>query len=529
MRIHTLDTTLRDGVQGELVTFGVEQKLRIAERLDAFGIDTIEGGWPGSNPSDAEFFLRAGELKLSHSRLAAFGPVRPVQRSVEEDPQTRALADAGTSVVTLFANFWELAHEERQLIARIRDSIAFFKKLGLDVIFDASHFFDFYAGNPAPALQGLEAARLAGAGTLVLCDTLGGTLTSNLARACGAVRSRMDGPLGIHTHNDSGLGVANAMAAVEEGFTHVQGAINGYGERCGVADLGALIANLELKLHHEIVGKDRLQMLGELSRYVAAMANLPVRPDQPFTGRSAFAVKGGERVSEVVGVFAPASHIMPSSVGNQPRHFLGRYSGMGDVLNRIDDLGLHVLLSREQRRELADRMLQLEMQGYDLDAAEGTMELLVRETANPEALLFEVSSYDVSTRCIGGFSEQTIATVSLELNEAVLTATAEGNGPVHALDQALRQCLAPLYPEVLKMELVNYALRVLEPQRGSAARARVLIEWVTPEMRYSTLGVSESIVSASWKALVDAVRLELLRSAAKEPGTAAVNDTSWAV
>ncbi len=529
MRIHTLDTTLRDGVQGELVTFGVEQKLRIAERLDAFGIDTIEAGWPGSNPADAEFFRRAKELKLTHARLAAFGPVRPVQRSVDEDPQTVALADTGTRVVTLFANFWELAHEERQLDERIRDSITFFKKLHREVIFDASHFFDFHAGNPELAMQGLEAAHEAGADTLVLCDTLGGALTANLVRACAAVRCRMEGTLGIHTHNDAGLGVANTMAAVEEGFSHVQGAINGYGERCGVADLGALIANLELKMHYETVGKDRLQTLSELSRFVAAMANMPVRSDQPYTGRSAFALKGGERLSEVVGVFAPASHIMPSSVGNQPRHLLGRYSGMGDVLNKIDDLGLHIPLSRDQRRELADRVLQLELQGYDLDAADGTMELLVRETANPEALLFEVSSYDVSTRCIGGFTEHTTATVSLELNEAVLTATAEGNGPVHALDQALRKCLSPLYPEVSKMELVNYTLRVLEPQRGSAARARVLIEWMTPEARYSTLGVSESIVSASWKALVDAVRLELLRSAAKEPGSALVTDSSWAV
>lgn len=529
MRIMTLDSTLRDGSQGELVNFSVEQKLRITERLDAFGIDIIEAGWPGSNPADAEFFRQAASLQLRGSRLAAFGAVRPVQRSVQEDLQTKALEESNASVVCLFANFWELAHVERGLAERIRDSVAHFKGLGREVIFDAFHFFDLFAQNEAAAMAGLMAAREAGAGTIVLCDTLGGALPSAVARVCAKARLAVDGALGIHAHNDCGLAVANTLAAVEEGFTHVEGAMNGYGERCGIADLGAVIANLEMKLHHETIGGDRLQELTDVARFVASMANLPVRPDQPYTGRNAFAHKGGELLSEVVDVYAPAMHIMPSSVGNEPRELLDRLSGRGDILNRIDRLGLHTPLTRETRRELADRIRQLEMEGYDLEAADGTLELLVRETANPEALLFEVSSYEVGTRGIGGLGEQTQATVSIELNEAVLTATADGNGPVHALDKALRQCLLPLYPQVAEMKLENYSMRVLEPQRGSAARARILIDWATPEGCWSTLGVSENIVSASWRALVDATRLVLLRAAAHDPHLAHVTDSSWAV
>lgn len=529
MRIVTMDTTMRDGAQGDVVAFGVEQKLRITARLDEFGIDIVEAGWPGSNPEDAEFFRKARGLKLRHARLAAFGPVRTVQRTVHDDPQVHALDAAHTPVVSLAANFWELGHDERQLPERIKDTILHFKSRNQTVVFAASHFFDCYNDNPELCLNALKTAQYAGADTLVLCDTLGGAIPSRVSHVCAEVRAKVEGPLGIHTHNDAGLAVANALAAVEAGFTMVQGAINGYGERCGVADLGALIANLELKLHDETVGKDRLQHLSDVSHYVASMANLSVRPDQPYTGRSAFTHKGGERLMEVMGVFAPSTHVMPSTVGNESRHMLSLMSGTGDILNRIDELGLGATLSRDARRELADRIKQLEMEGYDLESADGTLELLAREAANPNALLFDVSNYEVNTRGIGGFGEQTSASVSLEINEAVLTATAEGNGPIHALDRALRQCLAPMYPEVATMELVNYSLRVLEPQKGSAACGRVLIEWTTPDGRWSTLGISENIITASWRALVDAARLVLLRRAAHDPHFAATSDNSWAV
>lgn len=530
MRITTLDTTLRDGVQGEIVSFDVEQKLAIARRLDAFGVDLIEAGWPAASRLDAEFFRRAAQaLALRHARLAAFGPVRSVQREVEQDPQTRALLDAQTPVVCLCANLYELPYAERALLDRIRDSVAFFRQAGREVIFDASHFFDYYNEDESLALKALETAHQAGAHTLVLCDTLGGTLTTRLAFICSAVRCRFEGALGIHAHNDAGLAVANTIAAVEEGFSHIQGAINGYGERCGVADLIAVLPNLELKLHHQTVGREGLAQLTATAHFVAAAGGLGLRADAPYAGRAAFSHMASQAMTEVAGMFAPPAHVFPSTVGNEARTLLSTLSGTGDVLSRIDDAGFASSLTREQRRELADRILQLEYEGYDLESASGSFELLLREAAQPGLSLFEVSNYEVNTRGIGDFPEETRASVALEVNEAVLSATATGQGPVHALDRALRECLAPLYPELLAVQLVNYTTRVLEPTRGSAARVRVLIEWSTPDAQWSTLGVSESLIGATWRALVDAMRLEILRLIARQPSTAEAADTSWAV
>lgn len=530
MRITTLDTTLREGVQGDLITFDVEQKLAIARRLDELGIDLIEGGWPAASRLDADFFQRARtSLVLSHARLAAFGPVRTVHREVAEDAQTHALLDSGAPVVTLFANCYELPYAERGLLDRVRDSVSFFRKAGREVVFDAAHFFDFYDENEALALKLLETAQQAGAQTLVLCDSRGGTLTTRLAFVCAAVRCRFEGTLGIHTHNDAGLAVANTIAAVEEGFSHVQGSVNGYGERCGVADLTAVLPNLELKLHHQTVGRDALAQLTEVARFVAAAGGLGVRAEAPFVGRSAFASKSSDAMTEVTGVFAPPPHVFPSTVGNEAHELLSALSGTGDVLRMIDETGLAASLTREQRRELADRIRQLEYEGYDLEAAPGSFELLLREAAMPGVPLFEVSNYEVNTRGIGDFAEQTRASVSLEVNEAVLSATAEGEGPVLALDRALRQCLSGLYPELLLVHLVNYSTRVLEPSRGSAGRVRVLIEWSTPEANWATLGVSESIIGATWRALVDAMRLEILRLLARAPEEVETEDQSWAV
>ncbi|HAX43081.1 MAG TPA: citramalate synthase [Solibacterales bacterium] len=530
MRITTLDTTLREGVQGELVTFDVEQKLAIARRLDELGMDVIEGGWPAASRLDAEFFRRAAQaLTLRHARLAAFGPVRSVHRSAEEDPQTQALLAAGTPVVCLFANLCEMRYSERGLRERIRDSVAFFRKAGREVIFDAAHFFDSFDEDEKLALEALETAQQAGAQTLVLCDSLGGALTTRLAFVCASVRCRFEGPLGIHAHNDAGLAVANTIAAVEEGFSHVQGSINGYGERCGVADLTTVLPNLELKLHHHTIGRDGLAELSGIARFVAMTGGLGVRPDAPYVGRAAFAHKSSDAMTEVAGVFAPEAHILPSTVGNEARELLSVLSGTGDVLRMIDDTGLASDLSREQRRELADRIRQLEFEGYDLEAAPGSFELLLREAAEPGLSLFDVSNYEVNTQGIGGFEERTRASVALEVNEAVMSATAMGEGPVHALDRALRECLAPMYPQLLAVQLVNYSTRVLNPTRGSAARVRVLIEWSTPEAQWATLGVSESLIGATWRALVDAMRLEILRLRRGQRVEVEAPDTSWAV
>jgi 2-isopropylmalate synthase len=492
MRVTVLDSTLRDGVQGGDISFSVEDKLRIAQKLDAFGVDYIEAGWPGSNPADAELFRRAQSTVFQNARLTAFGPVCAANRSAADDPQVRALLDAATPAVTVHANFIELRKDPR-LVERIRDTVSFLKQNHREVLFDAAHFFDSYEMDEAASLEALETACEAGADVLVLCDTAGGTLPKRLAEVCGEVRVRLECPLGIHTHNEGGLALANILAAIGEGFQHVQGCVNGYGDRAGSADLCGILGNLD-KLGVETACSAETSKLRELAVMVAELAHLPLRADQPFVGG------GVER--------------RPATLEDWMAHF--------DFAAKLSD---------RARREVADRVRHLEMEGYDLAAADGTVELLLREAAHPEARLFEVSNYEVVTRGIGGFGSHTTATVSLEVNEAVISATAEGNGPIHALEQALRQCLAPLYPSIAQVRMTNYQLRVLDPQRGSAAKARVLIEWAAPDARWSTLGVSDNLITASWLALVDAMRLELLRLAEIEPLLAAIftDDASWAV
>jgi 2-isopropylmalate synthase len=532
MRIQIFDTTLRDGTQGEAVSFSVEDKLLIAKKLDEIGIDYIEGGWPGSNPKDREFFQAARELKLKHARLTAFGATRFAKNAVDQDPNVRALIEAQTEVISIFGKSWDL-HTRRALgiteeenLALIGETVRYLKDHGREVVYDAEHFFDGYTANPEFALRTLDAAKTAGADVLVLCDTNGGTLTHRLVEVIADVRKRFDGVIGIHTHNDSDVAVANTIAAVEAGCTHVQGCINGYGERCGNANLCSILPNLELKLGHNTIGRENLAHLTALARYIAELANLPLRNDQPYVGRSAFAHKGGVHVSAVLKDSATYEHIKPETVGNRQRVLLSDLSGRGNVLYKLKEHGLADRLDAEGRRQLLDRIKDLEYQGYELEAAEGTFELLVREALHPGMSLFDVVGFDVTTRMIGGTS----ATVTLMVNEAVHTATASGQGPMNALDVCLRQCLASVYPNVAQVRLTDYKVRVLDSKKGTAAKVRVLVEWSDQRRSWATVGVSDNVIEASWRALVDAIRLELMRLTEQDESIErVVEDYCWGV
>jgi 2-isopropylmalate synthase len=532
MRIQTFDTTLRDGTQGEAVSFSVDDKLVIAQKLDELGIDYIEGGWPNSNPKDKDFFHRAKNVKLKHARLTAFGSTRFAKNKVDQDPNVRALLEAETRTVSIFGKSWEL-HVKRALgvteeenLKLISETVKFLKDAGREVVYDAEHFFDGYNVSPDFALRTLDAAKSAGADILVLCDTNGGNLTHRIIEVVTDVRKRFDGVLGIHVHNDCDVAVANSIAAVEAGCTHVQGCLNGYGERCGNANLASIIANLELKLGHTTIGRENLQNLTTVARYIAELANLPMRNDQPYVGHSAFAHKGGVHVSAVLKDSATYEHVKPEMVGNRQRVLLSDLSGRGNVLYKLKQHGLGERLDAEARRQLLDRVKHMEFQGYELEAAEGSFELLVREALHPGWNPFEVVSYEITTRMVGG----TTASVTLRIQDSVHTATANGNGPVNALDLCLRQCLSTVYPNIKNVRLTDYKVRVLDSKKGTAAKVRVLVEWSDHRRSWSTAGVSENVIEASWLALVDAIRLELMRLTEQDESIdKVVEDYCWGV
>jgi 2-isopropylmalate synthase len=496
-----MDSTLHDGAQA--LSFSIEDKLAIAQRLDEFGIDYIDGGWPAVDPRDREFFARARNLKLQHAHLAAFGSVRFPRNTVENDPSLQAVLETGTPAVCLSGESWDLhvfkvlLTTEAEHLASIVDSVGFFRERGREVIYNAEHFFDAYEANHEFALRTIDAAREAGANVICLCDTNGGMLTSRLARICGDVRRRNRGvAFGIHAHNDADLAVANSIAAVEHGFTHVQGCFNGYGERCGCANLSSILPNLEIKAGCTTVGREKLERLNSLARFISETANVPLRDDLPYVGADAFTSDEG--------------HTHAEYVGNTERL----------LANRLPES-----LTPEARRELEDRIRRKEEEGYDLSAAPGTFELLVRETLNPDAHPFAVLDYEVTTRHTASESSSH-AEVTLEAGGAVLNGSAVAAGPVNALDLALRQAVSTIYASVDKVKLVDYKLRVLESFHGTDAKCRALVQWTDGEQSWATAGVSDNIVEASWLALLDAVYLEILRAQVSPPNAP---DYSWAV
>jgi 2-isopropylmalate synthase len=536
MRIFTFDTTLRDGTQGESVSFSVDDKLVIAQKLDELGIDYIEGGWPGSNPKDKEFFSRARHQKFQHAKLTAFGSTRFARNPVDRDPNVLSLVEAQTPAVAIFGKTWDfhvrraLGISEEENLKLISETVRFLKDYGREVIYDAEHFFDGYNANPAYALKTLEAALVAGADVLCLCDTNGGNLPDRVGELVALVYEKFGGTIGIHAHNDSDVAVANSLAAVRAGATHVQGCMNGYGERCGNACLASVIANLELKMGHQTIGREKLAHLTSVARFIAELANLPLRNDQPFVGQSAFAHKGGIHVSAVLKDSATYEHIPPETVGNHQRVLVSDLSGRSNILYKLKQHGLEDKLTDEARRELLERIKQAEYLGYELEAAEGTFELMVREAIRPGLQFFEIVSFEVTTKMSGQRQSVTTATVNLKTRDGIHSATASGHGPVNALDLCLRQCLSPLYPEIKNVRLTDYKVRVLDSRKGTAAKVRVLIEWSDHRRSWATVGVSENVIEASWLALQDAIRLELMRLTDKEETIEkVVEDYCWGV
>jgi 2-isopropylmalate synthase len=516
MQIHLFDTTLRDGTQSEGLSLSVEDKLRIARVLDGFGIHYIEGGYPGSNPKDIEFFRRArGELKLRHARLTAFGSTRKAGVAAADDPNLRALVEAATPTVCIYGKSWPL-HVTHVLqttleenLAMIRDSVGFLKQEGKEVVYDGEHFFDGFRADPEYALACARAAAEAGADWIVLCDTNGGSLPSYITTVVNAVRAAVPTRIGIHSHNDSDMAVANALAAVEAGATQVQGTMNGWGERCGNANLISIIPALQLKMDRRCVPDENLARLTDLSRTVSEIANIRPRAHAPYVGSSAFAHKGGAHVAAVEKLTSTYEHIAPEKVGNQRKVVVSELSGRGNVRMRAIELGADV---RGMEKDILARVKELENDGYQFEAAEGSFELLARKTRADYQAPFEVLDVVVISERRRGSEMFVEATLKLKLQRETVHVVAEGSGPVHALDGAFHKALDAHYPLLREVHLSDYKVRILDPEAATGAKTRVLIESERAGERWSTIGVSPNIIEASARALADALELPLVRA-----------------
>ena len=515
-RIQLYDTTLRDGSQGEGVNFALQDKLMITQKLDDLGFDFIEGGYPLSNPKDEEYFQRVAEMDLKHARVTAFGMTRRRGVAAEEDVGMLALRDSQAPVITIVGKTWDLhvtevlRIDEAENLAMIADSVGFLHAEGRRITYDAEHYFDGYRANPEFALKTIRAAADAGAEIIVLCDTNGGRLPEEIAEAVRAAGEAVDVPIGIHCHNDCGLAVANSLAAVDCGAVQVQGTINGIGERCGNADLISVAANLALKkTGYEVLTEHGIRHLAELSRYVYELANMNFRTGQPFVGSSAFAHKGGMHVHAVNRVARSYEHIEPETVGNVRRVLVSELSGRSNIVAKTTKYRL------QHDNELMSRILQrvqdLENEGYQFEAAEASFDLLIKKVVGSYAPKFERIHYHVNVETSQQAEPLTEATIKLRVNGGVEHVVAEGDGPVNALDSALRKALTPAYPNLAEMHLVDYKVRVINSSEGTAARVRVVIESSDKDDVWSSVGVSENIIEASWLALVDSVEYKLYK------------------
>ncbi|QDU91048.1 2-isopropylmalate synthase [Pirellulimonas nuda] len=515
--IEIYDTTLRDGAQGEGVNFSLDDKVAIARRLDAFGIDYIEGGYPLSNPKDAEFFQRLAEQPLKHSKVCAFGMTRRRGMECKDDPGMKALVESQAAVVTIVgktsdfhvAEVLRVSNEEN--LAMIRDTVAYFVGLGREVIYDAEHFFDGWKANPEYAALTIQAAAEAGALRVVMCDTNGGSMPEEVAELTRAAAKTIDVPLGIHTHNDCELAIANALASIDAGAVQVQGTINGLGERCGNADLISVMANLGLKKQgYQVLGGAAAARLTELSRYVYEVGNMHFRSNQPFVGASAFAHKGGMHVHAINRVAESYEHIPPESVGNTRRVLVSELSGRSNII------ALATKMNLAEDKTLMDRVLRdvvdRENRGYQYEAAEASFSLLVQKLAGSYTPHFELEKFHtiVESRGAGAVTE---ASVKLRIGEQVRHEVAEGDGPVNALDAALRKALADHFPQLAQMHLVDYKVRVINSEAATAASVRVVIESRDSDGEvWGTVGVDENVIQASWDALVDSIEYKLCKS-----------------
>jgi len=513
------DTTLRDGAQGEGIHFSLADKLRIAQRLDAFGIHYIEGGWPGSNEKDIDFFREAKKLKFKHARLAAFGSTRRAHTPVEKDPQVELLLEAGTPVVTVVCKTSRLHVTEvlrttlDENLAMIRDTVRYLVANGREVIFDGEHTFDGYKEDPAYTAECYQAADEAGASYLVLCDTNGGSLPSEITRITGELLAKVKkAKLGIHTHDDCGLGVANALAGIEAGALQIQGTINGYGERTGNCNLVTAIANLQLKMGLRVLPDESLAQLRDLSLFVDEVANQRPSGRAPFVGSAAFAHKGGIHVNAVNKFARSYEHIDPALVGNHQRVLVGELAGRANIMLKARTLGLKLEEKSPEALAVLDQIKHLENEGYEFEAADASFELLVRKALGQYRPHFDLLEYHVSIRknSTHGF-DACEATIKLSVDGEKVYTVAEGDGPVNALDAALRAALIRFYPRLEQMKLVDYKVRIIDSKSGTAAKTRVFIESSDGDSTWATVGVSYDIIEASWLALRDSVDYLLAR------------------
>jgi 2-isopropylmalate synthase len=517
-KIEIYDTTLRDGSQSEDVSFSVEDKLRILAKLDEFGIHFIEGGWPGANPKDAEFFKEAKKSKMKNSSLAAFGATHRASLSVSKDPSIKALLSAKTPVVTIFGKTWDFHVREALRVSLQRnldliyDTVAYLKKRVPTVYYDAEHFFDGFRANPEYALKTLEAAASAGADCLVLCDTNGGTMPGDIGRIVKEMVANFGAPIGIHAHNDSECAVANSIIAVECGASHVQGTINGLGERCGNANLISVIPGLKLKLKYNCITESKIKKLKDVSRFVSEISNLRHFKRQPYVGDSAFAHKGGIHVSAILRHPETYEHIRPERVGNYQRVLVSDLSGKSNIVRKISDFKLKIDPDSPKVTEVVKDLKRLENQGFQFEGAEASLELLMKKTFGLYRKFFDLIGFRVivSKRREG---EEPIseATIMIKTPKGVEHTAAVGDGPVNALDNALRKALEKFYPQLKEVSLIDYKVRVLTAGKGTSSNVRVLVESGDGKHKWGTVGVSENIIEASWQALVDSIEYKLLR------------------
>ncbi len=517
-KIELYDTTLRDGSQSEDISFSVEDKLRIAEKLDDFGIHYIEGGWPGANPKDAEFFNNAKKLKLRNAKLVAFGSTHHAAHKVNEDLNIKALLSAKTPIVTIFGKTWDFHVREALRVSLeknlelIYNTIAYLKKKHEKVFFDAEHFFDGYNANPEYAMKALEAAVSAGTDCLVLCDTNGGTLPHTIGNIVERVGRTFKTPIGIHAHNDSECAVANSIIAVEKGASQIQGTINGLGERCGNANLMSVIPNLKLKLKYDCITDSNLKKLKDVSRFVTEISNLRPFKRQPYAGDSAFAHKGGIHVSAIQRHPETYEHIRPDLVGNYQRVLVSDLGGRSNIIRKIKDFKLKVDPDSPKVAQIVKQLKELENQGFQFEGAEASFELLIKKTFGLHRKFFDLAGFRlIVEKRKEGEDPISEATIMVKVGKKLEHTAATGHGPVNALDNALRKALEKFYPQLRHVKLLDYKVRVLTAGAGTGAKVRVLIESGDELHKWGTVGVSENIIEASYQALVDSIEYKLLR------------------
>lgn len=510
------DTTLRDGAQAEDVSFSVEDKIRVAQQLDELGVQFIEGGWPGANPKDIEFFQRVKAIPFQRATIVAFGSTRKASNSARKDKNLQALLESGTRTITLFGKSWSFQVTDALSISLaknlelIEDSIHYLRSKDRRVFYDAEHFFDGYKANPEYALQTIRRAIAGGAERVILCDTNGGTMPWEIREICRVVKQECPVPLGIHAHNDSEMAVANSLVAVESGILQVQGTINGIGERCGNANLCSIIPNLQLKMRRPALGKN-LARLKDVSGFVTEIANLMPNKRQPYVGDAAFAHKGGVHIHAVLKNAATYEHIVPAEVGNRRRMLVSDYAGRSGLMEKVEAYGISLTKNHAKLQELVETLKERESQGYQFEGAEGSFELLMRKAVGSHRPSFQLLGFRViveKKQEHGMLLSE--ATVMVKVGEVIEHTAAVGAGPVNALDHALRKALEKFYPQLREVKLLDYKVRVLSANKGTESKVRVLIESGDHKDKWGTVGVSENIMEASWQALADSIEYKLL-------------------